>query len=731
MIQQLLMQFTGTLNRRRAYAATHPMVREAEERLLVIAHGILTSGESLSIGVARSELLINGTLYETKGSFARELARRLHRRGVGDVLLEPTVTIEQLRAAVSWLASDPESVAGKPPANGGVRITMLEYDRLVLTDEARGGAAPIVSLWRTLAKLAGLGVEARDHAGTGRAGLLAGSRSGGSGDGIGGMAGADLTHAGADGDVIEAIASPAAHHGSDDVDGIDTDAVLARLQIAIGNPAVAHRAALALMKMASAGAQASPAERMNIARQLHSTLERLGSGSFAPIIRSLADRALRRTFVTQVVEVLPVAAVVGWLAAAATADEQQMSHQVLRLMTKMSTLTEERGDAVTELNFRDAAQELVTGWDLRDPNPAEHVELLDRIASFERTGHPGVTAQAGAGDDGRYSLVESVRLVQMALEIDVTGEDTGAAAEAMVSAGAGQQLMEYIRSTPNRNTATWLQGIATSDRAVRLSLLSEPVDRLHARALLELLDLSSAATLIDVLEQSSTRGTRMIVRQRLAEFGEAIEPLLVARLEHAPWFLIRNILTLLQELAAQRGGSANASEFMLELMTHDQAQVRVEALRVLLHDERARDAALRCGLRDEAERVVQLAVQSVVESADAGARIPASVVTQLMAIVDAGVLGDSVRGRAVRALSTVVRDDIRDWLLALVAHRSGFLRRLTLAEPSQTAVTALQVLRSVYAGDPAVTRLVALVSRNSRDARWLQKDDAGAPERNA
>jgi len=687
MIQQLLTHFTGTLNRRRAYAATHPMVREAEERLLMIVQSMLTTGEALSIGVARSELIINGTPYETKGSFARDLARRLHRRGVGAVQLEPAVTIEQLRAALSWLASDPESVTEKPPANGGLRITTLEYDHLVLDHEAGDGTAPIVSLWRSLADLAGQGIDARGRAG------------GASSDG--------------------------------DVDGIDTAAVLAELRTAVGDPAVARRAALALMHMASAGTQASPDVRARIGRQLHSTLERLGDGSFAPIIRSLTDRAVRRTFMTEVVDVLPVGAVVGWLSAAAAADAQQMSHHVLRLMTKMSSVTEELGDAESELSFRDAAQELVTGWDITDPSPTEHVELLDRIASFERTGHASEDAQANAVDAANHALAESVRLVQMALEIDCAGDDTQAAAEAMLSAGAGPQLMQYIASTPNRSTAAWLQGIATSEKAVRITLLSEPVDRLQARALLELLDASSASTLIDVLGESSTRGTRMIVRQRLAGFGEAIEPLLVARLEHAPWFLIRNILTVLQEIAAHRGGSASASAFMLELLTHEQAQVRIEALRVLLHDDGTRDAALRRALRDDAERVVLLAVQSLAEGADAGVRVPASMVAQLMNIVDAGVFGDSVRARAVRALSSVVRDDVRDWLVTLVAQRSRFLHRLTLAEPTQTAISAMQVLRRVYAEDTQVTQLEGLITRTASAARWLQKDGPGATERSA
>ena len=738
MIQQLLMQFTGTLNRRRAYAATHPMVREAEERLLAIVQGVLTTGEALSIGVARSELLINGTPYETTGSFARELAQRLHRRGVGAVLLEPTVTIEQLRAAMAWLASDPESVADTPPTHDGVRITTLEYDHLVLDEEARNTTTAVVSLWRTLADLAAHDVKPRDPGGHGRPGGAEPDSHDAGAVFVGAISGSDTvpahtrTHSMrsvANGDLHDALGPIADDRPDSDVDDIDTETVLAKLRISVGNPAVAHRAATALLKLATVGRHASPEVRDDIGRQLHRTLQRLGSSSFAPIIRSLADRAQRRTFVTQIVEVLPIGAVVDWLTAAATADEQQMSHQVLRLMAKMSTLTEERGDATTESYFRDAAHELVAGWALDDPNPAEHVELLDRIASFERTGYSRDVGQQRALDDAGYALVESARLVQMALEIDVVGDDTTAAAEAMVVAGAGQQLMQYITSSPNNTTAQRLLHIATSEKAVRITLLSEPVDRLQARALLKLLDASSASTLVDVLEKASTRGTRMIVRQRLAEFGEVIKPLLVARLEHAPWFLIRNILTLLLEIAVARGGTASASDFMMQLLKHEQAQVRVEALRVLLHDAGYRDAALRCALHDDAERVVLLAVQSVAEAAEAGAHLPAAVVTQLMTIVNAGAHGDTVRARAVRALAKVQRDDVRDWMVRLVARRSRFLRRLTLAEPTQTAISALQVLRRVHGTHPDVLQLVARVTRTASDTRWLQKDTSVTMER--
>ena len=290
MIQQLLMQFTGTLNRRRAYAATHPMVREAEERLLAIVQGVLTTGEALSIGVARSELLINGTPYETTGSFARELAQRLHRRGVGDRagMLEPTVTIEQLRAAMAWLASDPESVADTPPTHDGVRITTLEYDHLVLDEEARNTTTAVVSLWRTLADLAAHDVKPRDPGGHGRLGGVEPDSHDAGAVFVGAISGSDTvpahtrTHSMrsvANGDLHDALGPIADDRPDSDVDDIDTETVLAKLRISVGNPAVAHRAATALLKLATVGRHASPEVRDDIRAKVAGDVWRIGVGS--------------------------------------------------------------------------------------------------------------------------------------------------------------------------------------------------------------------------------------------------------------------------------------------------------------------------------------------------------------------------------------------------------------------------------------------------------------------
>lgn len=688
MIQQFLIRFTGTLNRRRAYAATHPMVRAAEEQLLEAANAALAGRSTLSIGVARTELLIDGEPWKGKSAVASELATRLHKRGVGAITLEEGVSLSDLRNALTWLATDPDSTTAAAPQDGGVHITHMAYDHLVLDDAIREAENAVASLWHALAELAG-------------------------------MRATDAAPVVTDDELFTDL-DQLAHATRNHVAGLDTDAIVSALRNVLHKPVVARRTAVAVMELTNHVSTTSDAGRALIAGQLDSLLDRLGRESITPIMKSLADTAQQQRFTTQVVDALPLTTAAQWLNTTAEASEHPMSQQMLRLMTKLSTLADDRDDLPSEAAFRDATHELVSGWTLEDPNPAAHAELLDRIASFERTssGRSGRTAAA------THSIVESGRLVQMALELDTTGDDSVAAAEALVAAGAGRRLMEWINHAGQTTSAAMLYSVATSERAVRQLLLAEPVDRLDARALLELLDASSAGVLLDVLSESTTRGTRLIVRQRLTEFGDVIVPELLRRLDDAPWYVIRNILSILHELAAENSAASASSEGMLRLLDHPQVQVRVEAMRLLLlMDPITRDDALRRALSDVNDRVVTVAIEALGESAQLNGTLPEHLVARLTSMVDAGQRADSLRARAVRALAPLRTDAMRDWLVGVATRRTRILRRLKLNEPTLTAISALQVLMRVYRDDPAAAPIRAVARRDATDPRWAEREN--------
>jgi hypothetical protein len=82
----------------------------------------------------------------------------------------------------------------------------------------------------------------------------------------------------------------------------------------------------------------------------------------------------------------------------------------------------------------------------------------------------------------------------------------------------------------------------------------------------------------------------------------------------------------------------------------------------------------------------------------------------------------------VRTLAFARTEPVRDWLLSLISRRTKILRRLTLVEPTQTAVSALQVLMRTYPADPRVAPTLTLARRSGQDPRWHVRDAGHSAE---
>jgi hypothetical protein len=229
----------------------------------------------------------------------------------------------------------------------------------VLNDATASAEASVTTLWCTLAALAEAGTAA--PVGTSR---HTDSRADGS----------DVALEAA---IDDAVAQGSAMYVDGALTGVDSEQVLSALRASMHDPAVARRTALALADIASSARSSTAAARDLLGNQLVGLLTKLGRASFAPIIGSVADRTMRSAFVSNVADVLPFHAVVDWIQAAALASEQQMSHHMLRLMTKMSALAGTHSEEQLEADFRDAARDLVANWELSDPNPTEHLALLE------------------------------------------------------------------------------------------------------------------------------------------------------------------------------------------------------------------------------------------------------------------------------------------------------------------------------------------------------------------
>jgi hypothetical protein len=763
-VRLLVTRLTVVLNRRRAYDAAHPMVRQAEEALLDTLRTVLGGGRTLTLGVAHRELLVDGAPFPQGAAAGRELAERLHRRSVGGVTLHGSVTIDGLRTAIGWLALDPSApLAGlaaapsgdrrgrsagleEPPEVPGFSIARVPYDRLALQQHAAEQQRGLQNIWRSLAEAALLQVAMSDRRadadGPDADSTDADSTDAGSADdaasATSGPDGADRS-----GRAMDALAEPAG-------DDVPAEALADAIEVAIKDRSRAREVGYVLQRMALELREVPPEVRSAVAERLRDLLLRLRQSSLAAIVDALGDDETRHRFMTSLVDVLPASAVVDWLERTASLTEQQISHHLLRVLAKLSSLaSDQQPGARVSRDFRDAARRLVDEWTLADPNPSEHDALLDYIAIetlAPAEGRRSPIAVPEAPSDLPPAHLDALRLVQMACELDVVGEDTVVAARRLVDEGQHRLLLDVLAAAPGTRAPAALGDTVVSASALRRVLLATPFDAAEAKLLLSHARVAHAPVLLDALAEATQRSARRVLLSTLRDFGPELLPLLVRQLDPgAAWYYLRNVLVLLRDLLAESGPDAPErlrAPLYLSFLDHPQAQVRAEALRLVLDLPTSRSIGLLRAIDDQSNRVAAIAIDALIafagdESLATSVRSESEAFAQRLALlVDEHRFEPELLGRAVRAMQIDASASTREWLLGHVTRRSRFLRRLRLTEGRPSVLAALRVLTLVHAGDAQVDDVLAQVDKcESGDLRRTTveraRDERAAADRPA
>ena len=722
-IRELLIRLAVALGRRRAYTAEHPMVQKSEEQVLAALRTLLASRPVLALGVARKELLVDGASLEGRVSAINDLAERLHRRGVGSLTFETGVTADSLRGALDWLTAPPpvdgSFNSGGHPDLPGIVIRGIAYDHFTLADQGTSNQERVKDLWRELTSIAmeGEGPASPDRRSDHPA------RSDGApgedrpteeyGDGGGEREPVEDSDGAAEGG-----GSGDSAEGGVDLADATPEEVASAIERRVHHEGYAKRMAFVLVSLADQVAHAPAAQRKELGERLRAVLQRLAESSISRIIQSVAGGSARRRFLSQLIDVLPVSAVIEWLEVAARANEQELSHHLLRLLTKLSSLAGDDGaNPASEDALRGAARDLVADWGLSDPNPAEHVGLLDHIALFD-----GAADGEADGDLGIQEL-GTARLVQMALELGEAGDDTLHAADRLVSQGYLVQLFAWLDVVPTTPASIALRDHLTSAGSILEVLLQDPPDLAGVGALLPTVGIRSAPALLDVLEGSPDRHIRRLVFNHLTTMGPDLGPLLLSRMEGASWYVLRNLLALLREVQPPPGVKAEWSiprGKMTELMHHEQPKVRQEAFRILVTDPVARTAALWNALDDDDEALARVALEAV---ADRTVPLSPELANRILLFIRRMEGNDSLVTRAIQALGVQPLPVVRDWLVEHVGRRTRILRRLKLHDGRPTVAPALEVLGRLYGDDPAVRPLLEL----ARSRGGLPETPAGSP----
>lgn len=660
-LSTFLVEFSIALHKNQMYPPGHPHLNTALVGFNDRIRQLLASRPSISIGVARKQLVIEGVATDPENPLLRELALKLHRHQLGAVKIMPEVQDFEVAEFLAQLVQDPY-LSTEPlgrPASGNLRkwenlwLFPLAYDQLELiegseedgpaagpADRGRGG-----QLWVGLASAA----LASDGEGAHPA-----------------PASADPS------EVAKAIDD---HHGEKTYD-----------QVIVGY----------MLQIADELKTTPNPEGSALNRRVSRLVNSLRPETLKRLLEMGGDTGQRSRFVLDATQGMAIDAVMELVKAAADAGSQNMSSSLVRLLNKLAVhaeagVPETREGANREL--REHVRKLVTGWNLDDPNPNAYTDILEGM-SRERP------ERASPKSDNE---AEPERLVQMAVEIDALGETVITAVENLVNRGKMNVVLDILEKAPRRNEATMalLDYLVSPARLVALladesAIDFDLVDRVSRR-----LGSLAAEPLLDAYAAAEQRAVRRKLHDRVSVIGPGIGEQVVARLSGTPWYVQRNMLTLLASMPTWPEGFSPEA-----WARHEDPRVRREAYRLLFRLPDKRSSALTAALADPDEGIERLALAVATEGC------PPAMGPRLEAVAADPARTPEMRALAIRAVGGLRRTESLPILLEASQVKGGFLRRTRLHQKGPELLAALSVLAQYWAEDDEAGVALGLAAKS-------------------
>jgi HEAT repeat protein len=647
-LANFLIELAIALQSHGVYPAGHPFLVRSADAVMRRLEGLLLDRESVAFGVARQQLVIEGVATESGNPVLSGLAGRLHRHRVGAVTLGRGARAEDVRAFLTLLSSEAEvtgpalGAGGEPVAWGAIRLHPLSYAQLELSGEAEPGAPEdprAARLWIGLARAA---VETD----------------------------------------ADAPPEPAAV-----ADAINRQAhEVAYDQVIVGY----------LLQLADELRHGDERGAAEVRRRLAQMIGGLSPETLRRLVEMGGDDAQRRRFLLDASHGFAAEAVVRLVEAAAAASEQNISHSLLRLLSKLAAHAERSGGpvrAVAESALRDQVQLLVSGWTLPDPNPGTYSVTLDELARSA----VGVAGVLGPHDP------EPGRIVQTALEVDAAGTTVWAALSRMSSGGELPALVALLDGAP---AGSRLAGDAwdfiSSRESVQALLAAGPEGSAALDRLLERMGDEAIGPLMDEMTGSELRLVRRAALARLGRMGAPAAAEAVRRLDDGRWYVVRNLLAVLHEAAPWPADFSPAP-----FLRHEDPRVRREAAKLAfrLPGERAR--ALATALVDTDEQVNRIAL------AECMSDCPPAVLPLVCRRAADAATDPELRQLAIRVLGTSREAPAVQTLLRLVDGGQSWLRKPRLAASTPEMLAALGALATGWAEHPAAATFLAAALRST------------------
>jgi len=663
-LSDFLVELSIALHKHAMYPEGHPSLAPAADRVLQRLDPLLVDRGSLSLGVAREQLVIEGVATDSKNPVLADLAGRLHRHHLGAITFRRGVDPRQLHDVLTTVAEEADRSRrplGLRPASdlnrwSSITLHPVSYESLELLDEAPDGEQDAASR------------EARSQA----AALWVG------------LARAAMATEDADENEPAPSTEPAVVAKAIDERGGDT----AYDQVIVGY----------LLKIADELRTSKGNEAIALKNRMSKLVSQLDKRTVGRLLQMGGDRAQRRRFILNASEGMAVDAVLE-LVKAAGDEEQTVSHSMLRMLQKLAQHAEagagERS-TLADSAMREQVAELVKGWSLKDPNPDSYGLALQRMSSKGPVFSVAPQAQF---------VPEPRRMFEMALEVDQVGEAVKRAVDDLIESGNLRMVVTALhQSQATKVPAALWEHLGTKEQLERI-LGAEPVDVEVLDRVLQRVGRDAVEPMLDALSESDSTQTRRVVIDRLAKYGMQLAPSILARLNDPRWYVQRNMLALLAQLP-----DVPADFKAAELLQHKDARVRRHVVELALRMPALYERAVCAALADSDIRIVRMGLVAALQDCPAAA---------LPMVVQKALGGDTeeLRLAAIRVLGRSNRRPAIDTLIRMVAPRRRLLR-WSLPAKSKVFLAALRALRS-HGREPRVKQVLDIAMR-SRDPDVVQ-----------
>jgi len=668
-LSDFLIELSAALQKYSMYPPGHPVLAPAAESVFSRLSLLLASHGSLSIGIAREQLIIEGVATDSSHALLRSLADRLHHHELGAISFAEGVAKAEIAEVLSLISEEPERTGrplGREPdellkGRPHVRLFPVRYDSLKLRGENGSGS-----------RGRGAAAESGTHLWVGLAQAALAARP----DTASGERAYDPT------EVARAIDEQAGEHGYD--------------QVIIGY----------MVQIADDLKDADPLEQNTLRERFSELLGRLQPETLQRLLRMGGDVRQRQEFLDNAARGVAVDAVLELVKAAAEERQSDISRWMMQLLGKMARHARAEGQSAryrADESLRDQVRLLLSGWKLENPNPTEYDQTLGRIsAGAPVTRMGGILARAP----------EAERIFKMSLEAGVTGEALRCAVDDLLDSGSIALVVSSLEETtvsPEQTNAavahTW-ERLAEPAVVRRIVAMDDP-DPDALDAVLERAGVAAADALLDRLAASASLSLRRRTFDRIVGLGPMAVPLAVQRIEQpesVPWYVLRNVLALLNAFEGLPVGFSP-----VPMRTHENPQVRFEAVKLCLRAPGERDPTIVMALHDAEDRILALGTSA----AETGA--PASAESRLREIAVDPEWESEIRVPAIRSLACFDTESARATLLELASPRRRLLGSAPL-EPTPASCAALRALRCRWSDHPEAADLIARAAQSESPA---------------